>query len=77
MIVANVIEGISRIGRISMHVLLTMTKRIQCFPLRVMAVEVGKIWVQLESGQRIPSPPELTLGRTGKDSGGLVNVSVY
>ena len=37
-----------------MHVLLTTTKIMQCFALRVMAVAVGvgKTLVQLESGER-------------------------
>ena len=51
-IVANVIGGISGNGRRSMHGLLTTTKRMQCFALRVVAVGVGKIPVRLESGKR-------------------------
>ena len=39
---------------------------------------VGKIPVQLESGEIMRSRPELTtLGRTSKVSGGLVNFLVY
>ena len=77
-IVANVIGGISRNGRRSMHVWLTTTKIMQYFYLRVVAVGVDKIRVQLESGEKMRSRSELTsLGRTSKDSGGLVNFLVY
>ena len=45
-----------------MHGLLTTTKIIQCFALRVaaVAVGVGKIPVQLESGEKNASRPQLT-----------------
>ena len=78
-IVANIIGGISRNGRSRpMHVLLTTTKRLQCSDLRVVAMGVGKIPVQLETGDRMRSRPELTtLGRTNKVFGGLVNFLVY
>ena len=50
----------------------------QCFALRVVVVGVGKIPVQLESGERICSRPELTtLVRTSKVSGGLVNMFAH
>ena len=52
MIVANVIGDISRNGRRSMYGLLTMTKIMQCFALRLRVVGVGKILpVRLESGE--------------------------
>ena len=57
-----------------MNVLLTTTQIMQCFALHV----VAKIPVQLQSGERMRSQPELTtLGRTSKVSGGLVNFLVY
>ena len=58
-IVANLIGGISRNGR-STHGLLTTTKIMQCFALRVLAVEVGKnakVPVRLESGEIMRSRP--------------------
>ena len=36
-----------------MHGLLTTTKRMQCFAIRVVAVGVGEIPVRLESGESI------------------------
>ena len=41
MIVASVIGGISRNGRRYMQGLLTMTKRMQCFALRLRVVPCG------------------------------------
>ena len=57
-----------------MHGLLTTTKIMQYFALRVVAV--GKIPVRfgLEPGERMCLRPE---SRTSKVSGGLVNFFVY
>ena len=66
-------RGISRNGR-STHSLLTTTKIMQCFALRpfvgVVAVAVGKIPVQLESGEIMRSGP-MKAGLVVSD--GLVN----
>ena len=59
-----------------MHSLLTTTKRMQCFALRIRVVGVGKKPpVRLESGEIMRSGPMKS--RTSKVSGGLVNFAVY